>query len=273
VDSSPLDFDWRKALREVRRARQLSQQELGRRAGLSAGTVRAYENGTRHPTEGALSSVIDALGIPREDANRIRASAGYAVDWKGLLRGRYSSPDTLAADVELYPWPVFITNQAIDVLYTNRPFQAVWDVDLEHEYLEEGQRNLLAGASDPRFAGCIANYDEVVSFMIGLAKGDPRGSQNPERPTPWLQSAFQRFLAGDPALIKRFFELWEKAPALPHSTRHFYPVSWLYRGSLEMRFVGVLTVVDIWNELSWNDWVPANADTWAALERLGANRS
>ena len=57
-------------------------------------------------------------------------------------------------------------------------------------------------------------------MLIGLAKGDPRVQADPERPPPWSADAVARFLQGDPAFIRRFLDLWEKAPPIPHRTRH-----------------------------------------------------
>ncbi len=262
---------WRKALREARRSRGVSIAALAQRSGLSASAIKTYESGTRHPSQAALGSIIDALGISREDANRIRAGAGYAVDWYTLLNERYTSDlDWLAQAVRQPVWPVFVSNQAIDLVCWNDAFEAVWDVDVEAEFADPAQRNFLAGASDPRFADCFENYDEVITFVIGLAKGDPRFVQNPERPAPWLEGPLRRFLQGDAAYIRRFLDLWEKAPPLPHRTRHTYDVRWLYRRSRPMRFTGIVTVVDIWNELSWTDWIPADAETWAVIQELSS---
>jgi transcriptional regulator with XRE-family HTH domain len=263
------EFDWRAALRAHRIEQKMSQRQLARRAGLSASAIKAYENGSRHPSVAALDALIASLGITRERANPIRAGAGYAVDWYSLLNERFvPEPDLLTEQVERYPWPVFVANQAYDVVATNKVFQAVWDVDLESEYLGMGERNLLAGASDPRFADCIENYDEVITFMIGLAKGDPRFVQNPERPAPWIGGPLQKFLEGDAAYVSRLLRLWESAPPVPHRIRHMYEVRWRYRGELSLRFLGIVTLADIWNELSWNDWVPADTETWSALRAI-----
>ena len=35
-----------------------------------------------------------------------------------------------------------------------------------------------------------------------------------------------------------------------------------------MRFIGVITIADVWNELSWNDWIPADAETWQTLRDI-----
>ncbi|MCH8814681.1 MAG: helix-turn-helix domain-containing protein [Chloroflexi bacterium] len=256
-------LDWKRALREARRQRRISQTELARRSGLSLSAVKAYESGSRHPSQEALSCVIEALGLTHEEANPIRAGAGYAIDWNAILNQRYlSEPEKLGEQVQQYPWPVFVTNQRIDLICANRAFEKVWDVDLSSEFLEPGGRNLFSGATIPRFVRQMENWHELVALMIGLMKGDPRLEQNLESPAPWLQDTIRRFLEGDPAYVTRVLDLWEKTPPIPHKIRHRYDVRWRYRGERPMRFVGVLTVADIWNELSWNEWLPADGQTW-----------
>lgn len=264
-------FDWRAALRQARKRRQMTQARLAQTAGLSLAAVKAYESGARHPSPLALKAIIDSLGLTREEANPILAGAGYAVDWQSLLNARYvSEPERLQSEIQKYPWPSFITNQGIYLVAANRAFEVVWDVDLSREFLDPRDRNFLAGASNERFVRCIENYDELVTFLIGLAKGDPRVAQTLEQPAPWLREAMQRFLEGDPKYIRRFFELWEAAEPLPHRTRYTYDVRWRYRGELPMRFTGILTIADLWDELSWNDWIPADVETWRTLAEITA---
>jgi hypothetical protein len=46
-------------------------------------------------------------------------------------------------------------------------------------------------------------------------------------------------------------------------------VVWRHRGvGPVLRFIGQLTVCDIWNELNWQEWVPADAETWACMASL-----
>ena len=265
-------FDWRSSLREWRRRSNLTQETLAARANLSKSAVRAYESGVRKPSREALTQLVRTLGIPRQEANLIFASAGFTIDWSTLLEGRYVFDEEVArAQLARCPWPAFLTDQAINVVATNRPLELIFDVDLAAEYLGPTDRNLLGGASDPHFARYLENYDEVVSFMIGLAKGDPRMQQNMERPAPWLEEPMSRFLQGDPQLITRVMGLWESAPPIPHRTRHQFEIRWLYKGETPMRFLGILTTADVWNELSWNDWIPADPETWAVLNEIAAH--
>lgn len=262
-------FDWRSSLREWRRRRDLTQENLATRSGVSRSAVRAYESGARKPSREALTNLVRSLGMPRQEANLIFASAGYTIDWSTLLNGRYVFDEDVAKrQLEQCPWPAFLTDQAINVVATNPLLELIFDVDLSTQYLGPADRNLLGGASDPQLARHLENYDEVVSFMIGLAKGDPRVQQNMERPSPWLEEPMARFLKGDPQLITRVMGLWESAEPIPHRTRHQFEVRWLYKGQTPMRFMGVLSTADVWNELSWNDWIPADTETWETLRSI-----
>ena len=268
-------FDWRGALREHRLRRHLSQPDVARRSGLSVSAIKAYENGSRHPTREALDAIIDALGLTHDEGNPIRIGAGYAIDWYGVLHGRYISDfSDLARQADASPWPVFITNQGSYIRHYNRAFEIVLDVDVKREFPDPATRSILGGSTISRFVRCIENYDEAMSFFIGLIKGDPRREQNLERPAPWLQDIVNRLVQGNPADLRRLIGIWEKAEPIPHKIRHQYNIVWRYKGGdLLLRFIGRHTVCDIWNELNWQEWVPADAETWAALERLGAGRA
>jgi transcriptional regulator with XRE-family HTH domain len=263
---------WRAALRKHRTQRGLSQPEVARRSGLSLSAVKAYERGDRQPSREALDAVLDAVGLTHDEGNPIRAGAGFAIDWRDALDRRYIVDlDDLQQQADALPWPVFVTNQGSYVVLWNRAFERVWDVDVERDFPDPLSRSLLSGASIARFTRCIANYEETMSFFLGLVKGDPREEQNLERPAPWNQDAVQRLFEGDPRELRRLMDAWEEAEPVPHRIRHQYRIVWRHRGvGPVLRFIGQLTVCDIWNELNWQEWVPADAETWARMASLPA---
>lgn len=57
-------------LRELRLGRNLSQEELGRRAGLSMTYVSLVETGKRNPTVTAVARVLAAVDITWEEFGR-----------------------------------------------------------------------------------------------------------------------------------------------------------------------------------------------------------
>ncbi|MEX2237742.1 MAG: helix-turn-helix domain-containing protein [Dehalococcoidia bacterium] len=261
-------FEWQRALRDYRLAQRISQTEVARRSGMSVSAVKAYESGSRHPSREALAAIIDSLGMPVERANPVLAGAGYAIDWQGILNQRYEPRDLawFTEEVERYWWPVIVTNQASDVLAANHCFRTLIGIPLK-ERLPNPRWNFVARASDPRFAARQESWVEGMSFIIGLAKADTRWVINPERQAPHSQGPYQEFLRGDPALITRMLELWQRAEPVPHTTRMTYPVRWRHEDGQLMRFTATMHVADVWQELSWHDWVPDNEETLRLLHR------
>jgi hypothetical protein len=140
------------------------------------------------------------------------------------------------------------------------------EVDLGSQYTGHGERNLISQVVNPGFASRMANWDEVIAFMAGLAKADERWHSNESaQPAPWLQGAMKRLMEGDPALVARFMSIWATAPPVPRRVRQRFRLHWLYRGETLMRFTCVLALANVSDELHWNEWAPADADTWTAL--------
>ncbi len=266
--------DWRGALRQHRIARGLSLAEIARRSGVSLSALKAYESGDRRPSRKALDAVLVAIGLSHDDGNPILAGAGFAIDWRAVLERRYLADiDEIKSQADATPWPVFITNQGSYVVHWNRGFELVWDVDVEREFPDVLSRNLLSGASLARFTRCIVNYEETMSFFMGLLKGDPRAHQDLEHPAPWNEAAMQRLFEGDPQELRRLMEAWDRAAPIPHRIRHQYKVVWRHHPTgRDLRFLGQLTVCDIWNDLNWQEWTPADSETWLFLESLQASR-
>lgn len=265
-------LDWRTRLRDHRLRLGVAQTELARRTGLSLTAVKAYERGVRKPSATALDAILLALGLSPEQANPIRAGAGFAIDFAQLFEQRFVFElETAQAHMDRLPWPAFLTNQASTVVGYNHAFEALLDVDIAHEFPDAADRNMLAYASEPRFARGLENIDELVGLLVGLAKGDPRFAANAEQTTPWSQEAVERFLQKDPAFIRMFLELWEKRPPIPHRTRHMYEVRWRYRGEPPaLRFIASLSLADIWNDVWWNEWTPATPADFRRLVEISS---
>jgi transcriptional regulator with XRE-family HTH domain len=258
-------------LRSHREARRITQAELARDAGLSPATIKAYERGARAPSAKALRAVIDALGLPLDEANDLLTLAGltFAPHWQSNERPAAVIQAELESEADGCAWPAFVTNQSFDVLYANRGIERLMRVDLDQEYLGFGDRNLVIGAVTEPFASRIENWDEVMTFMIGLAKGDPRAQATAiDQPAPWLQPMIERLAEGEPSRVRRLLDLWESAPPLAHRLRYRYPIRWQYEPGVTIAFAGILAVADLATELHWNEWVPASEDDW---RRFSAN--
>src|SRR4029078_7920957 len=98
------------------------------------------------------------------------------------------------------------------VVAANALVQLVWGVDMEREYPDPLERNLLAVARDPRFAGRLVNWDEAVAVIVATFKSYHRAPETVEEPSPYFASVLERFLAGDPKYVGGFLDLLEDAP-------------------------------------------------------------
>ena len=79
----------------------------------------------------------------------------------------------------------------------------------------------------------------------------------------------QRLFEGDPGELRRLLDVWRRPN--PSRTRSVTSTTWC-GGTGEsgpvLRFIGQLAVCDIWNELNWQEWVPADGETWACMASL-----
>lgn len=264
-------LDWRAALRDHRKQRGFTQTRLAREANLSLSALKQYETGQRHPSQQALDAIIAALGLTAEQSGAIRAGAGYAPDMKRIFYERLGPYDLadLQAQANGYPWPSFVTNIAGDILATNRIFFRVLGKELEEAFqTDPANRNIISTSSTPAFAKHIRNWDESMRFFIGLLKGEERWEHNMERPAPLLEGPMRKFLSGDPEYVRRTLSLFESAPPVRHTTRIDNRIVWALDDGREIAFKGLITIADVYQELSWHDWVPETAAGWQVLESL-----
>lgn len=263
-------FDWRRAIREHRRKRRISQPDLAARSGLSLSAVKAYESGRRHPTREALSAIVDALGITADQANPLFAGAGYAANWHAIFHEAYGPRDVpwFTEQVERSTWPVFVTNEASDLIAANRPLRLLHGMALDEVLPQPDRWNYLALASQPWYAERLENWDEAMTFVLGLAKAVMRRDLNPERPAPWNSESYKRFLQGEPAYVTRLLRLWEPAEPVPYTTRVHYRVRWRHESGQLLRFAALMHVADVWQAYAWHDWVPEDAETLRLVQEL-----
>ena len=266
--------DWRRSLRNVRRARHLSQRSLAELSGLSTETVRGYESGRRKPARDHLMQVLDALKVSRAERSEILEDAGFATDtWHlGSLDnpGFYFTIEEALEEIQLHPWPAFVNNEWAEVVVANDVAQRLWGVDLRHEFTDAIDRNMLSLASTPRFADRCVNWDEAIGVLASVWKGHHRGPEDPETPSPYFASVMERFLKGDPKYVARFAECWQSAEPATPKVRWWYPIVWDEPGIGTMRFRCLSTTCDEPRGLAYQDWMPLDAATWHALDTLRA---
>lgn len=86
-------------LRAARLAGGLSQNEMGRRAGINPGTINRLETSERAPTgPEQVQALAEALGLPPAERDRLLAAAGFLPE--PLLRLGAADPTlVLVADI------------------------------------------------------------------------------------------------------------------------------------------------------------------------------
>jgi transcriptional regulator with XRE-family HTH domain len=258
--------DWAELLKQARKRLGLSRGEVGERASLSPEAIKAYELGRRHPTEGSLTAVLDALKVDRTEGNRIRASLGYAPDQR--VSPEFTE-DEIQRGVDGLPWPCFAANETIEVLAANAAAQLLWDVDLSKEYRESIDRNLIGVTTSRRFADRCLNWDEVVTTMIGHWKVHLLGPDDPEEPTPYLERVLENILSGDQTYVRRLLTHWERTPPnWERSPRSRYRVLWHEDEVGDMTFIGMFSPLSLLDNSVIHDWVPADGESWQRLEKL-----
>jgi transcriptional regulator with XRE-family HTH domain len=266
---------WQAELREARQALGLSQRALAAAAGVAAQTVKSYELGLRRPSRELLSAILTALKLERTKRNRILMAAGFAPDGLALRPQNADlmfSEQEAAQEAERQRWPAFVLNEVMEVVCANRVAQQLWGVNLGGEFPNSLDRNLLGVASNPRFADRCVNWDEAIGVMISVFKGHHRGAEDLDQPSPYFQTVLQQFLAGDPKYVRRFLSLWETVQPAHAKIRWSYPVVWEEPGIGRMRFHCIASSANEADGLSFNDWIPLDAESWAALEALRRGR-
>ncbi|HUF53893.1 MAG TPA: helix-turn-helix domain-containing protein [Dehalococcoidia bacterium] len=180
-------FDWPRAIRDERKRRHLARPEVAHRSGLSLSAIKAYETGARHPSREALQAIIDALGLTAAEASPILAGAGYATNWRAIFHDAYGPRplEWFEEQVEHEAWPAFVTNEASDIIAANRTFRTLIGMPPSQRLPTPEKWNFIAMSTQPWWADHIDNWDEAMSWALGLAKTGLRRQINLERPPPW----------------------------------------------------------------------------------------
>ena len=267
------DERWRHRLREARRRLDLTQDGVAERARVSKETVRGYEEGRRRPGDRQhLVRILEAVELSRLEINSILEELGFApvrdlairddaVTWSGLADAQRL--------VDACAWPAFAVNELVEVIAANESFQALFAIDLAGEFSEPPSRSLLAFATTPRFADHLENWDEAARVFVAMWKGHLATSSSFEGQAPELSKVLDSLAGVDSSYLVRILQIWAETESVPRIRRWFYPIVWRDDELGLLTLQGMAHTGDDPETLvSFNDWIPTDAPTWSALERV-----
>jgi hypothetical protein len=234
--------------------------------------VKAYEMGLRHPSRHLLAALLDALKMDRAARDEVFESAGFAAIGAQIgpaIQPGYRYTVTEAQEyVNSLRWPAFMVDDLMRVVVANRPVQALWGVEIDQEMPDVNERNMLRFCSDPRFASRLANWDELVSVGISIFKGHHLGAESLDAPSSFFQQILNDLTQGDAQYVARFFKIFESVEPAKAKVRWGYRVLWDEPDVGDLEFQCIITEANEPRGHTFNDWIPANAETWQRLDVL-----
>lgn len=259
--------DWNTQLREARRNLGLTHEELAKRAGMSAASLRAYELGRRHPTREHLSSLLRALRFDLRSRNAALISGGFAPESVEAPAGALSRREA-ARLIRARPWPSFVINELMETVAGNRPGLLLTGLTRKR-MADRVERNSLVIASrafSAPSADQLRDWGAVASLAIARAKASGIGSL--EAPDAYFAAVLERVARGDPKLIRELTLLWDATPPLMAQTPAWsYAGDWTVNDSETIRFHCLAVRVNPQDLIEIHDWIPADAASHHLLQR------
>lgn len=149
----PVDF--RRALRECRRRRHLSQLDLAARAGTTQRHLSFIESGRSTPGRDLVVRLAESLGLPLRERNELLLAAGYAPAYpESSLADPALAPVRSAIDHILkghLPYPALVVDRNGDVVAANAAF------------------DLIVEGADPELVGPGTNAYRLALHPDGMA--------------------------------------------------------------------------------------------------------
>ena len=122
---------WSTLIAFARESVGLSQERLALVSGVSLGSVKAYEQGRRHPSRAQLAAMLDAMKISRAIRNEVLSTAGFAIDVELIPDPalRRLKREEAMAEINNYRWPSFLINEHAEILSANVAGRKLWRIE------------------------------------------------------------------------------------------------------------------------------------------------
>lgn len=223
-------------LRQWRRARRLSQQELALEAEISTRHLSFLETGRSTPSRSMVLVLCSALDVPLRERNLLLGAAGFAAVYhESPLAPEPAGPlrRILALILDHQePYPAVAMTPVWDLVQMNAAATRVFGRFVEDPSEPRVARNVMHAVFHPRgLRPCIVNWDEVSGHLVDRIHRD--ALLEPERGHRELLAA----LSGYPGVPGRHEALdLARAPAV------CLPVH-VKKGDVELRLFTTLTTL------------------------------
>lgn len=174
------------ALRELRKARDLSQMSLAGIAGTSQRHVSFLELGRSRPSRAMVLQIAESLGLSLQNRNRLLLAAGYAAAYpERSLDAVDMQPLKQALQRMLRhhkPYPAIVVNRRWDLVLMNgtvaRLFTYVGDAAaMWKKVAPSGRPNILKMIFHPDgLRPFIRNFDDVARMLLGYVQREANES-------------------------------------------------------------------------------------------------
>ena len=162
------------------------------------------------------------------------------------------------------PWPVFLLNSTTDVLAVSG---IAWRLFGLPDRELSGRRSALTLATRRAIATRVGNWDQQVTGMISAFKAGVPEEPSLDEPGPRLRDVLRHVTGGDPAMVKRFTELWKTTPPFQgRMTGLMYASTWKTPAG-RIQFRCLISCLNTEIGLYAHTWVPADARSHALFEK------
>lgn len=184
-------------LAEFRRAKRLSQLDLGLKAEVSARHISFIETGRAQPSRVMLLKLAEIMGLSHRDCNRLMTACGYApiysdrnMDEAGMAPVRQALQIMLDNHA---PYPAAVLNHCWDLQIANQPLQHLMSLLLPAEQLQK-PLNMLELILEPEgLRPYMTNWSCVAGLLLRRLR-----LQMQTHPRAELSQLMERLLTLDP---------------------------------------------------------------------------
>jgi transcriptional regulator with XRE-family HTH domain len=183
---TPISFG--PVLRELRKARELSQLALAELAVTSQRHLSFLEKGRSQPSRAMVLQIAAALRLSLRNRNRLLLAAGYAAAYpQRALTDAGMEPLRQALQRMLRhhkPYPAIVVNRRWDLVLMNgtvaRLFALVGDGEaIWRKVCPDGRRNILKMIFHPEgLKPYIRNFDDVARMLLGYVQREAAESSD-----------------------------------------------------------------------------------------------